>query len=151
MDLSVALETPIRGVVALLAAAAFFLAALAELSRMPVDDPTTHLELTMIHEATLLEYSGRDLALIETTVALRTAFFFGIGVRILLGWTHPMLGTGLVQAMLTSGLILVCGFLLGVLEGVAVKLKWRRVPSFVAFSTALAFMAAFVAVLGGSW
>jgi formate hydrogenlyase subunit 4 len=147
-DLSIALESPIRSTVALLSGSAFLVAALAELSRMPVDDPTTHLELTMIHEATILENSGRSLALIETTVALRTAVFFGIGIRMTLGWMSPSLGPGVFQAMLTGGMILLLGFLLGILEGIAVKLNWRRVPSFVAFSTALAVMSAFVAAVG---
>ncbi len=149
MDLSLALDTPIRSTVALLSGSAFLLAALAELSRMPVDDPTTHLELTMIHEATILEYSGRNLALIEATVMLRTAVFFGLGARILLGslemWRHP--SSGVWGPMLIVGAILLAGVLLAILEGVAVKLNWRRVPSFVAFSTALAAMSAFVAVV----
>lgn len=149
MDLSIALDTAVRGPVALLAGSAFILAALAELSRMPVDDPTTHLELTMIHEATILEYSGRSLALIETTVSLRTAMFFGLGVRMLSGWTHSPAQSGGLPAPLCATAILALGFLLSVLEGVAVKLNWRRLPSFVAFSTALALMAAFVATAGG--
>ncbi|MHB8636192.1 MAG: respiratory chain complex I subunit 1 family protein [Fimbriimonadaceae bacterium] len=148
-DLSIALTTPIPASVALLSGAAFFVAALAELSRMPVDDPTTHLELTMIHEATILENSGRNLALIELTVAVKTAVFFGIGARLLLGCVVPARETGPAQILLTVGTILVCGFALGVLEGITVKLNWRRIPSFVAFSTALAAMAAFVAVLRG--
>jgi formate hydrogenlyase subunit 4 len=148
LDLSVALETSFRSTVALLSGAAFLVAALAELSRMPVDDPTTHLELTMIHEATILENSGRNLALVETTVAVRTAVFFGIGVRILFGWIQPYATPGLVQALVSSVAILALGVLLGVVEGVTVKLNWRRVPAFVAFSTALAVMAAFVAVVG---
>lgn len=145
MDLSIALDTPLRGTVAVLSGAAFLVAALAELSRMPVDDPTTHLELTMIHEATILENSGRNLALIETTVLLRTAVLFGIGVRILLSQFQNLSG-GVWRALLTAAAILLLGCLLAVVEGITVKLKWRRAPSFVAFSTALAVMSAFVAV-----
>ncbi|MBI1755625.1 MAG: NADH-quinone oxidoreductase subunit H [Fimbriimonas ginsengisoli] len=148
MDLSVALQSPVRGTVALLSGSAFLLAALAELSRMPVDDPTTHLELTMIHEATILENSGRNLALIETTVALRTAVFFGVGVQILLGKALRSPDNAIVSAASSAAAILMLGCLLGVLEGIAVKLNWRRVPSFVAFSTALAVMSAFVAAVG---
>ena len=61
--------------------AALVFAALAELSRMPVDDPTTHLELTMVHEAMILENSGRNLALVEIGVALRTCVFLGLAVQ----------------------------------------------------------------------
>jgi len=146
MDLSLALESPLRTSVALLSGAAFLVASLAELSRMPVDDSTTHLELTMIHEATILENSGRNLALIE--IGVRTAVFFGIGVRLLCGGMNGIWAPGLVQAGLTAGGVLATGVLLGVFEGVAVKLNWRKVPSFVAFSTALAVMAIFVAAMG---
>jgi len=157
MDLSLALETPLRSTVALLSGSAFLLAALAELSRMPVDDPTTHLELTMIHEATILENSGRNLALIEVTVMLRTAVFFGLGARLVLGslevWRGGGLGIGhwalgIGPLSLMAGAILLLGFALAAMEGIAVKLNWRRVPSFVAFSTALAVMSAFVAAVG---
>jgi formate hydrogenlyase subunit 4 len=146
-DLSVALESPLRGPVALLSGCAFLLASLAELSRMPVDDTTTHLELTMIHEATILENGGRNLGLIEASVTLRTALFLGIGVRILLGFFHPVLASPLLQMAVTVAAILASGVALGVLEGVTVKLRWRKVPSFVAFSTALAVMSALVAVV----
>ena len=147
-DLSVALAETFRSTVALLSGAAFILAAMAELSRMPFDDPTTHLELTMVHEATILEYSGRRLALVETAVMLRTAVFFGLGVRIVFGWINPHLAGWVAQALLSAFAILVSGVLLGVFEGVAVKLNWRRVPAFVAFSTVLAVMSAFVAAVG---
>jgi formate hydrogenlyase subunit 4 len=147
MDLSLALETPLRSTVALLSGSAFLLAALAELSRMPVDDTTTHLELTMIHEATILENSGRNLALIEVTVMLRTAVFFGLGARLFLGSVQVWKGGWVERSILVAAAVLILGFLLAVLEGIAVKLNWRRVPSFVAFSTALAVMSAFVAVV----
>lgn len=149
LDLSVALDGPILSTVALLSGSAFLLAALAELSRMPVDDPTTHLELTMIHEATILENGGRNLALIEAGVLLRTAVFFGLGARMLLGSLVPFGHRALWWSpVIICGAILFLGFALGVLEGIAVKLNWRRVPSFVAFSTALAVMSAFVAAVG---
>jgi len=146
-DLSVALSGSIHVTVAVLSGIAFLLAALAELSRMPVDDPNTHLELTMIHEATILENSGRNLGLIEMSVALRTALFFGIGVRLLLAGFAPGLSAGLASVAITLVGILLLGVLLGVFEGIAVKLNWRRVPSLMAFATALAVMAAFVATV----
>jgi len=148
-DLSVALTSHAPTSVAILAGAAFLLAALAELSRMPVDDPTTHLELTMIHEATILENSGRNLALVEVGVALRTAIYFGVGARLLLSCAVPVGGLATMQIILTLVSILALGIAIGVIEGISVKLNWRRIPSFVAFSTALAAMSAFVAVLRG--
>lgn len=146
-DLSVALCGSIHVTVAILSGIAFLLASLAELSRMPVDDPNTHLELTMIHEATILENSGRNLGLIELSVALRTALFFGIGVRLLLAGLTPGLSSGLASVTISLFGILLLGVLLGVFEGMAVKLNWRRVPSLMAFATALAVMSAFVAAV----
>src|SRR5207245_6130513 len=70
--------------VAVLVGLALVVAALAELSRMPVDDPTTHLELTMVHEALILENSGRSLALVELGGALRTCIFLGLTTQTLL-------------------------------------------------------------------
>ena len=85
MDLSVIYSTPAsQSVAAPGRSMALVVAALAELSRMPVDDPTTHLELTMVHEAMILENSGRNLALVELAVALRTCIFFGLAAQTLL-------------------------------------------------------------------
>ncbi len=148
MDLSVSLTSPVRFSVALLSGASFILASLAELSRMPVDDTNTHLELTMIHEATILENSGRNLGLIELTVSLRTAVFFGIGVRMLLAGFAPGIEVGPVLIAMSTTAVLAVGVLLGVFEATSVKLNWRRVPSLVVFSTALAVMSAFVAAVG---
>ena len=62
---------------------AFILIALAETGRVPVDNPATHLELTMIHEAMILEYSGRHLALIEWASMMKLFLFLGPGHRVL--------------------------------------------------------------------
>lgn len=83
-DLLTIYAAPISPWLAAAAGAALLLAAMAELSRMPVDDPTTHLELTMIHEAMILEYSGPSLAAIEYAVALRTCIFLGLSLQTLL-------------------------------------------------------------------
>jgi formate hydrogenlyase subunit 4 len=62
----------------LLAFGALFIVTLAETGRLPIDNPATHLELTMIHEAMILEYSGRYLALIEWAAALKLLIFFSL-------------------------------------------------------------------------
>jgi formate hydrogenlyase subunit 4 len=150
MNLSVIYATPSGGFVAVLVGIAFFIAALAELSRVPVDDPTTHLELTMVHEAMILENSGRNLALVELGVVIRTCIFFGLAAQTLLlavpGYVGlaalPRWGIGLA-ALFTTGIAV------AVLEGVLVKLNWRRVPNFIAFAVALSLLAALVAVAGG--
>jgi formate hydrogenlyase subunit 4 len=146
MDLQVIFTTVCSPVVAGLAGVALLLAALAELSRMPIDDPTTHLELTMVHEAMILENSGPNLAMIEYATALRTCAFLGLAAQAFLReWptfdTLPLIvryGVGL------SGVILV-GIIVAVFEGVAVKLKWRSVPNFLIFATVSGFIAALVA------
>jgi formate hydrogenlyase subunit 4 len=68
------------------AAVAFWMVSLAENARIPVDNPTTHLELTMIHEAMILEYSGRHLALIEWAVALKLFTYSAIGIALFVPW-----------------------------------------------------------------
>lgn len=68
------------------AAVAFVMVLLAENARVPVDNPTTHLELTMIHEATILEYSARHLALIEWAVAIKLVAYMAIGFALFLPW-----------------------------------------------------------------
>src|SRR5207302_1998027 len=83
-DLPAIYGSPVGALLAGLVGAALVVASLAELSRMPVDDPTTHLELTMVHEALILENSGRSLALTELAVALRTCVFLGLPAQTLL-------------------------------------------------------------------
>ena len=150
MDLSVIYSTSASQSVAVLVGASFVIAALAELSRMPVDDPTTHLELTMVHEAMILENSGRNLALVELSVALRTCIFFGLAAQTFLhalpqyvGLSQlPRYGVGIVA-------LFVVGALVAIAEGVLVKLNWRRMPNFVAFAIALSSLAALIAVARG--
>ncbi len=127
---------------------ALMLAALAELARMPVDDPTTHLELTMIHEAMILEYSGARLAAIEYTAALRSCIYFGLAAQALLllipgyhDW--PLVGR------YTLGLLALAaaGIVVAVAEGVIVKMSWRKVPNFLGYAAFLGLLAALAAVV----
>src|SRR5207253_7513781 len=130
-DLPAIYGYPVRPLLAGLVGAALVVAALGELSRMPVDDPTTHLELTMVHEALILENSGRSLALVELGVALRTCIFLGLPAQTLLRvwpgyWRLDLMGryaVGLVALFAAAA-----G--LAVAEGVLVKLSWRRAPPF---------------------
>jgi formate hydrogenlyase subunit 4 len=149
-NLATIYASPVSPLLAGLVGAALVVAALAELSRMPVDDPTTHLELTMVHEALILENSGRNLALVELGVMLRTCLLLGLAAQTLLrtwpGYLRLDLGSqyalGLLALFVGAGAVA-----LG--EGVLVKLNWRRVPHFVAFGLALSLMAALVAAAGG--
>jgi formate hydrogenlyase subunit 4 len=150
IELAAIYASPLPPLLAGLVGAALVVAALAELSRMPVDDPTTHLELTMVHEALILENSGRNLALVELGVALRTCVFLGLAAQTLLrlwpGYLRLDLG-----GRYTVGLAALAAAAAGVAvaEGVLVKLNWRRVPNFVAYGLGLSLIAALVAAAGG--
>jgi formate hydrogenlyase subunit 4 len=150
MDLAVIYSSPASESVAVMVGAALLISALAELSRMPVDDPTTHLELTMVHEAMILENSGRNLALVELAVALRTCIFFGLAAQTFL---HALPQYLELSQMVRYGIgvasLFVIGALVAVAEGVLVKLNWRRVPNFVAFAIAMSSLAALIAVARG--
>ncbi len=147
MELATIYSQPLHPLVALLVGAALVIAALAELSRMPVDDPTTHLELTMVHEAMILENSGRNLALVEYAVALRACIYFGLATLTLWHvWTgFAALAPGWRYVAGLGG-VFVMGAAVAVAEGVLVKLNWRRVPHFLIVATVLCLFAALVAV-----
>jgi formate hydrogenlyase subunit 4 len=118
----------------LLVCASFLILALAENSRVPFDDPTTHLELTMIHEVMILDNSGPDLAMIEYGASLKLWFFFTLIADIfpaLHYFTQPF------RAALTFVVILLLSVLAGVVESVMARLRLTRIPQLL--STALAF------------
>lgn len=132
--------------IAVLVGVALVMAALAELSRMPVDDPTTHLELTMVHEAMILEYSGRSLALIEYATALRTCIFLGLATQTLLhAWPYYHALPMLSRYPISLAGVMTLGAAVAIAEGVLVKLKWRSVPNFLAFAAVMSLLAALIA------
>lgn len=118
-----------------MAAAGLFIILLAETSRVPVDDPLTHLELTMIHEVMVLDHSGPDLALILYAGALKLALFGAIIVDVLI--PRAQLGTPLAIALLAAGLFLVAAAV-GVVESVMPRLRMNRVPHLLVAAGALA-------------
>lgn len=117
------------------AAVAFVMVLLAENARIPIDNPATHLELTMIHEAMILEYSGRHLALMEWAHALKLVVYSGIGIALFVPWGIAEAGdwaafpVALVAAAVKFGL---GGGALAVLETVSAKLRIFRAPEFLA-------------------
>lgn len=134
----------------LLVGTAVLLSTLVELSRMPVDDPTTHLELTMVHEAMILEASGRNLALIEFAHGVRMAVLFGLASQCYLRAVPAFWSaTPVVQGLASVGGILACAVAVGVFESIAVKLRWTKVPEFIAYSLTMALLAALIAAGGG--
>jgi formate hydrogenlyase subunit 4 len=128
-----------------LAFAAFLIALIAETGRLPVDNPSTHLELTMIHEAMILEYSGPYLALIEWAAAVRLTVLLTLAANLFVPWG---MATSLMPAAAALGLVAIViklgmlGVLLAVFETRVAKLRLFRVPELLALSFTLALLAA---------
>lgn len=128
----------------LLAFAALFVVTLAETGRLPVDNPATHLELTMIHEAMILEYSGRYLALIEWAAWLKLLIFFSLLANLFVPWglATALTPAALVVAVLTLVLKLaLLGAAVAALETRIAKLRLFRVPELLGMSFVLALLA----------
>jgi formate hydrogenlyase subunit 4 len=128
-----------------LALVALVIVALAETGRFPVDNPATHLELTMIHEAMVLEYSGRHLALIELASTLRLLLYMSLIVSIFLpfgiappGALPGALGLGIALYLLK---LMACAVLLAVFETATAKMRIFRVPNFVGAALMLGLLA----------
>jgi formate hydrogenlyase subunit 4 len=127
----------------LLAFSALFIVMLAETGRLPVDNPATHLELTMIHEAMVLEYSGRYLALVEWASAMKLFLFMTLLANLFLPWGMPTTASPLT---ILGGLLVLVGKLgvltiaLALIETTVAKLRLFRVPELLAGSFALALL-----------
>jgi formate hydrogenlyase subunit 4 len=121
----------------LLAAIGLFVIALAENARLPVDDPNTHLELTMIHEVMVLDHGGPDLALIEYGAALKLFLFGAILSRLVLGAPAGALGS---EALFLLGLVLFAVGV-GVVESVMARLRMVRVPQLLVGASVLSAFA----------
>ena len=134
------------------AGVAFTMVSLAENARIPVDNPATHLELTMIHEAMVLEYSGRHLALIEWAASLKLFVYSCVGLALFFPFGIAERGDwlGLLLALPILGLKLVVGgFLLALIETVSAKMRIFRAPEFLAAAFLLAVLAMLLHVLLG--
>jgi len=134
------------------AGVAFTMVSLAENARIPVDNPATHLELTMIHEAMVLEYSGRHLALIEWAASLKLFVYSCIGLALFFPFGIAQHGDwlGLLLALPVLGLKLaVGGFLLALIETLSAKMRIFRAPEFLATAFLLAVLAMLLHVLLG--
>ncbi len=133
-----------------LAGVAFTMVSLAENARVPVDNPATHLELTMIHEALILEYSGRHLALLEWAASLKLFAYSCIGLALFFPW-------GVAEAEAPLALLLalpvlfvklaIGGALLALLETLSAKMRIFRVPEFLATAFLLAVIGLLVNIL----
>jgi formate hydrogenlyase subunit 4 len=135
------------------AGVAFTMVSLAENARVPVDNPATHLELTMIHEALILEYSGRHLALVEWAANLKMFAYSCIGIALFFPWgiaqtNHPLallLALPVLAAKLAIG-----GAVLALIEMSSAKMRIFRVPEFLTSAFLLAVIGMLVHLLLGA-
>ncbi len=128
----------------LLAFAALFVVTLAETGRLPVDNPSTHLELTMIHEAMVLEYSGPYLALIEWGASLKLLVFLALAANLFVPWGIALSfspGALLIGLVSLIAKLTVLSAAVAVLETRVAKLRLFRVPELLSASFALALLA----------
>ena len=125
------------------AAVAFWMISVAENARIPVDNPTTHLELTMIHEAMILEYSARHLALIEWAVALKLLTYSALGIALFVPWGIAPAGDWNALPLAVLALFAKMaggGFLLAFMETISAKLRLFRVPEYLGTAFLLAVL-----------
>ena len=127
-----------------LAGVAFMMVSLAENARVPVDNPATHLELTMIHEAMVLEYAGADLALVEWAAALKELLYVTLLIDLFLplGIARAAAPWPLLIALAAwTAKVLVFAVAVTLVESTNAKLRLFRVPELVAISLGLGFLA----------
>jgi len=127
----------------LMALAALFIVAIAETGRVPVDNPATHLELTMIHEAMILEYSGRYLALVEWASGLKLLVFLTLIANVFAPWGIATTGEPAAFGIgLATYLVKVSGLavLIAVLESMFAKLRLFRVTDLLGVAFILALL-----------
>ena len=127
-----------------LAVVALAIVALAENARIPVDNPATHLELTMVHEAMVLEYGGRHLAMIELAAALKLLLYVSLVACIFLPWGLAAAGSGAaayaIGAALYLGKLAAGGFFMVLFETSIAKMRVFRVPQFLAAALMLGLL-----------
>jgi len=138
-----------------LALVALIMVAIAENSRIPIDNPATHLELTMVHEAMVLEYSGRHLALIELASWLKLVLYVSLIACLFAPWgiessgaDLPALALGIIAyvAKLAVG-----GVLLALFETSIAKMRVFRVPEFLGAALMLGLLATLLRFVSGSF
>jgi formate hydrogenlyase subunit 4 len=127
---------------------------LAENARIPIDNPATHLELTMIHEAMVLEYSARHLALMEWAAALKLFNYACIGFALFIPWGISTRESGpaalLASIPLLAAKLAVTGAGLALIETISAKLRVFRAPEFLAVAFLLAVLGLLVHLLLGA-
>jgi formate hydrogenlyase subunit 4 len=134
---------------------ALIMVAIAENGRIPVDNPATHLELTMVHEAMVLEYSGRHLALIELSASLKLILYVSLIGCVFVPWGLQPAGAGAEQIAIGVaayiGKLAAGGFLLALFETSIAKMRVFRVPEFLGAALMLGLLATLLRFVSGSF
>jgi formate hydrogenlyase subunit 4 len=127
-----------------MALVALIIVAIAENGRIPVDNPATHLELTMVHEAMILEYSGRHLAVIELASMLKLVLYVSLIACVFAPWGLAIADASVTDRMIGAiaylGKLTFAGVALGVFETSVAKMRVFRVPDFVGAALMLGFL-----------
>jgi formate hydrogenlyase subunit 4 len=129
-----------------LALVALLIVSLAENARIPVDNPATHLELTMVHEAMILEYSGRHLAVIEAAASVKLLLYMSLIACLFAPWGMATAGSGVgaygIGLALYAVKLAAGGFLLVLFETATAKMRVFRVPDFLGVALMLGLLGA---------
>ena len=137
-----------------MALVALIMVAVAENARIPVDNPATHLELTMVHEAMVLEYSGRHLALIELAAQLKLLLYVSLIACVFIPWGIAAPGAGplghLLGGVIYLGKLAVFAVLLALFETSVAKMRVFRVPQFLGAALMLSLLAVLLRFVSGS-
>ncbi|HEX3339700.1 MAG TPA: NADH-quinone oxidoreductase subunit H [Pseudolabrys sp.] len=137
-----------------LALLALIMVAIAENSRIPIDNPATHLELTMVHEAMVLEYSGRHLALIDLASELKLLLYVSVIAGLFTPWgiAPPSAGASAIGIGVASYIIklAVGGTLLAIFETAIAKMRVFRVPAFLGAALMLGLLGTLLLFVSGS-
>jgi formate hydrogenlyase subunit 4 len=137
-----------------LALLALIMVAIAENTRIPIDNPATHLELTMVHEAMVLEYSGRHLALIDLSSELKLLLYVSLIGCLFTPWgiAGPDAGPAAIAVGVASYLAKLAagGVLLAVFETAIAKMRVFRVPAFLGAALMLGLLATLLLFVSGS-
>lgn len=142
--LDVGFQTPARAVVTLGALVALLVVLQVEAGRVPVDDPATHLELTMIHEVMILDHGGPDLAAVQYAAALKLT----VCAALVAGLVNPLrLASPLVAALASLALTALVAVAVGLVESLVARLRLRVVPQYLLVASA----SAAVALLATAW
>jgi formate hydrogenlyase subunit 4 len=142
--LDVGFQTPARAVVSLGVLVTFFIALQVEAARVPVDDPATHLELTMIHEVMILDHAGPDLAALQYAAALKLTLFGALVAGLLNPWRLAAPPVAAASSLALTALVAVA---VGLVESLVARLKLRAVPQYLLVAGA----SAAVALLATAW